>query len=431
MFRPSIAILTCLSIAACATPQTDTATLQSASSTEAAAPIVRSAADEAKYIERYEALLASYAGGIGLSGYDLMEAVPGVAAPTPLPQVSSGEAVIAKDALDAARAYAAKNNSFSLLIWKDGVLQSSDYYGDTTRETPLVARSLAKPLTTIAIGRAIELGFITSLDQPAADFITEWKGKRQEKILIRHFLDMRTGFLPQAVTTSPEDILNRAYLHPRHDEIIIEEMPIVSEPGTEYQYANATSEMVAPVIERATGMRYSEFLSRHVLQPIGAMGGEVWINRPGGMAHSGCCILLPSEDWMRLSILLLKDGEWEGQRLLPEGYVAEMRTATPQNPKYGMGVYPADKYYERVGAFADTVGDEGTLHSAPYAAEDLFLLDGNGNQVIYMVPSADLVIMRLGTWPTKPAEWDNSMLPNTILSGVEFAPGTAPAEQPR
>ena len=178
-------------------------------------------------------------------------------------------------------------------------------------------------------------------------------------------------------------------------------------------------------------MRYSEFLSRHVLQPIGAVGGEVWINRPGGMAHSGCCILLPSEDWMRLAVLLLQDGEWDGQRLLPAGYVTEMRSGTAQNPWYGLGVYVAGKYRERRGAFADSVGALGTLHSEPYKAADLFLFDGNGNQTAYIVPSADLVVLRLGTSPTRPAEWDNSMLPNTILSGIEFAPGKAPKEQPR
>ena len=396
-----------------------------------AAPIARSDADEAKYRERFDALVESFRSGLGLETYDLMEAVPGAADPKPLPQAASGKAVIAGAALDAARDYAARSNSFSLLVWKDGKLQSSDYFGDTTRDTPIVSRSLAKPLTALAVGRAIQLGYIKSLDQPAADFITEWKGKPQEKILIRHFLDMRSGFLPQGAATSPDSILNRAYLHPRHDRIIIEEMPMVHEPGAEYQYANATAEMIAPVIEGATGMRYSEFLSRHVLQPIGAVGGEVWINRPGGMAHSGCCILLPSEDWMRLAVLLLQDGEWDGQRLLPAGYVTEMRSGTAQNPWYGLGVYVAGKYRERRGAFADSVGALGTLHSEPYKAADLFLFDGNGNQTAYIVPSADLVVLRLGTSPTRPAEWDNSMLPNTILSGIEFAPGKAPKEQPR
>jgi CubicO group peptidase (beta-lactamase class C family) len=103
------------------------------------------------------------------------------------------------------------------------------------------------------VGRALSLGKIRSLDQPVADFITEWRGDpRRSKILVRHLLDMRSGFLPQAPATTAEDILNRAYLHPRHDEIIIHDYPVVDEPGTRYEYNNATSELIAVLIERAS-----------------------------------------------------------------------------------------------------------------------------------------------------------------------------------
>lgn len=108
-------------------------------------------------------------------------------------------------------------------------------------------------------------------------------------------------------------------------------MPLVHEPGRGFQYANAIAEMVAKVIEHATGTRYTDFLSRHVIAPLGGAGGKIWVNHPSGMAHGGCCILLPSEDWMRLAVLLLQDGIWNGERLLPKGFVADMRTGTPQN----------------------------------------------------------------------------------------------------
>ena len=166
-----------------------------------------------------------------------------------------------------------------------------------------------------------------------ADFISEWRGDpRRSKILVRHLLDMRSGFLPQGPAMTAEDILNRAYLHPRHEQIIIHDYPVVDEPGTRYEYNNATSELVAVLIERATGVRYGEWLSREVLQRIGSPGGTIWVNRPGGTAHSGCCLMLPAEAWLRLGVLLLQDGVWEGKRLLPAGYVQAMRTPTAENP---------------------------------------------------------------------------------------------------
>jgi CubicO group peptidase (beta-lactamase class C family) len=272
------------------------------------------AADEAQYLARYEALMNAARQGQGLDIYDTMEPVPGARRVKPLRTATGRQRSIDAAAVTAARDYAARNQSAALLIVRDGLVQEAAYFGSTQPDSLLVSRSLAKPLTALVIGRAIALGKIRSLDQPVADFIHEWRGKPQEKMRMRHLLDMRSGFLRQSAVTDPQHILQRAYLHPRHDEVIIHDYPLVDEPGTRYEYANATSELVAPVIERATGMRYAEFVGRELLVPLGAAGGEVWVNRPGGMAHSGCCMRLPAESWLRIALLVLNDGVANGRR---------------------------------------------------------------------------------------------------------------------
>ncbi|MCB2108322.1 MAG: beta-lactamase family protein [Rhodobacteraceae bacterium] len=388
--------------------------------------------EEAHYMKRFEE------GRTGLrntadEAYDIQEEIEGAADWTPLPAVVPDGRTISDSALRDAIKYAADNNSNAFIVWRDGKVETEAYFGDHTRSSSVISRSLAKPVTAVAIGRAIMLGKIKSLDQPAADFVTEWKGDPvREKILVRHLLDMRTGFLPQAMAPDPSDILNRAYLHPRHDEIIIKEYPVVDEPGTRYEYNNATSEMVAVLIERATGRRYAEFVGTEVWQKIGAMGGTVWLNREGGMAHSGCCMMVPAENFLRLAILTLHDGVWDGTRLLPEGYVAEMKTATAENPWYGLGLYVAGQYTARRGAANPDRPAPKTLHSEPYLAEDLYLFDGNANQVVYVIPSQDLVILRTGNNPprSKDKEWDNSYLPNTIMRGIVKDKRTS-APQPR
>ncbi|MEZ5512347.1 MAG: serine hydrolase domain-containing protein [Steroidobacteraceae bacterium] len=393
-----------------------------------------SAEDEALYMQRFDALGRAVRLGQGLDQYDNLEPVVGAAKVRPLPRAAARQRSISAEALSAGRDYARRNNSDAFLVWRHGALQEASYFGDTTPETLIVSRSLAKPITAVLVGRAIALGKIRSLDQPVADFITEWRGKPQEKMLIRHLLDMRSGLLRQSASMEPESILNRAYLHPRHDEVIIHDYPLVDEPGTRYEYSNATSEMVAPVIERATGMRYADFLGSELLARIGAAGGKIWVNRPGGMAHAGCCLLLPTESWMRVALLLLNDGVAGGKRLLPPGYVQQMTTGTPQNAWYGMGAYVAGEYVERR-AFANkdvTAAGPGVLHSAPYLAADLFLFDGNGNQVVYIVPSEQLVVLRVGPAPPRGTDWDNSYLPNTVMRGITRHAGeAAPPPQPR
>jgi CubicO group peptidase (beta-lactamase class C family) len=401
------------------------------------APARYSPADEAVYQQRFGKLQEAFKLGVGLEAYEPLEPVPGAQPDRPLPVASAAARTISDEALQAARDYAARNNSRALIVWRAGKVEEATYFGGATRTATFPSRSLAKPMTAAAIGRAIALGKIRSLDQPVADFVTEWKDDpRRSKILVRHLLDMRSGFLPQNVATTAEDILNRSYLHPRHEEVIIHDYPVVDEPGTRYEYNNATSELVSLVLQRATGRRYAEFISREVIQPIGAPGGEVWVNRPGGIAHSGCCLMVAPETWVRLGILLMQDGVWSGKRLLPAGYVREMTTGTPQNPYYGLGVYVSGKYTARRG-FANPAREpelRRVLHSEPYLAADLFMFDGNSNQVVYVIPSEQLVILRVGDSPPRSAttEWDNTVLPNTILRGIRRRPGdTIPPPQPR
>lgn len=438
MFRPAVStsavvlvsalLLACAPEAEQAPGGDDPATAAPAVQAEAVPGSDRySAEDEALHLARFERLMEAARLGAGLDAYDPLAPVEGAGELEPLP-VADGDARSIDDAaLEDAQRYAQRMNSNALLVWHDGVVELEAYFGEHTRESLVVSRSLAKPLTAIAVGRAMALGHIDSLDQPVADFIDEWAGDaRREQMLVRHLLDMRTGFLPQGLSPDPQHILNRAYLHPRHDEVIIHDYPVVDEPGTRYEYSNATSELIAVVIQRATGMRYEEFLSEEVLRPIGAAGGEIWLNRPEGVAHAGCCILLPAQTWLRLAMLLLDEGTWEGAQLLPEGYVAEMKTGTPQNPRYGLGVYLPDTFTSRR-PFGNLERQPelgpGILHSEPYLADDLFMFDGNASQVVYIVPSQRLIILRTGSNPPRDDEWDNSYLPNLLLPALPGFPG--------
>ena len=92
----------------------------------------------------------------------------------------------------------------------------------------------------------------------------------------------------------------------------------------------------------------------------------------------------------------------------------------------------AGRYTGRRGFANPDRGMAEILHGEPYLAADLYLFDGNANQVVYVVPSQDLVILRTGRPPPRDetTEWDNSVLPNIILRGIE-KDRRASAPQPR
>jgi CubicO group peptidase (beta-lactamase class C family) len=288
--------------------------------------------------------------------------------------------------------------------------------------TPLLSKSLSKPITALAVGRAIALGKIKSLDQPLAQILPELKGTQKGRILVRHLLDMRSGMLDQGFSPEADHPLNRAYLSTEHGREIIDNYPMVAEPGTRYSYANAPSDMVALVIERATGRRYGEFVGTEVFKPLGAPGGTIWVDREGGLAHSGCCTYLPAETYLRMAAFIHADGVLRGKRLLPKGYTAQMRKGTTQNPNFGLGLWVGEPYRQRRGFGAPgTLGPQ-VLHSEPYLDPALYLFDGNSNQVVYVSPKYDLIVLRIGATPPAPsatqAEWDNAYLPNLLIRAL-------------
>lgn len=374
----------------------------------------RPASAQTDYLERY----ASVVKAGGYLSYDILKPVQGSDAPfmikSNLQNPPISEAAIAT-VLD----YAGATNSSALLIWHDGKLLAERYFGDNNRETPLVSKSLAKPLSAIAVARAIELGKINSLDQSASDYITEWRDTPKAKMTIRHILTMQTGLLEQAFAPGPDNHWSRAYMDPFHERYLIHEYPLTDEPGTVYAYSNAAADLVAVVIQRATGQSYEEFIGDQILKPIGATGGTIWLNRENGVPHSGCCINLPAQSWLKLAMLLANDGKTGDKRILPQSFVPQMLKPSDHNPHYGLAVWLGQPYSERRGFMGPKSPLPKVLHSAPYLAEDLFLFDGNGNQVVYIVPSKKLVVLRMGKSPPKSIEWDNSYIPNILLSGFQ------------
>lgn len=382
-------------------------------------------ADDAQQV--YQKRLSILTGGVALEQiYEPREAVPGAATAQPLPVARPTQHSIKDDALQAAERYAADSKASAFIVWHDGKIQAERYFDGTDAATPLASKSLSKPMTALVVGRALQMGLIRSLDQPVADFVPEWRDTPKEAMRIRHLLDMRTGFLEQGFSPDPNHPWNLAYLGLDHGAYIVADYPLTHAPGTRYGYSNATSEIVALIIERATGRRYAEFVGTELLAPLGAPGGEVWINRPGGLAHSGCCMMVPAEVWLRLALLMLHDGEFNGRRLLPKDYVRQMVTATPQNPHYGLGIWVAGPYIERRGFGAPGAPGPAVLHSEPYLDRDLYMFDGNGNQTVQISPATGLIVLRLGPNPPKGVDWDNSRLPNLLIRGLKKPAKTVP-----
>jgi len=336
------------------------------------------------------------------------------------------ERTVPADALAAARDYAANNRSSSLLIWHRGRLQSADYWGGDAA-TPVNSRSLHKMLGGLLVGAAIHDGHIASLDDRVAKYVTEWQGTPKAAITVRNILQMSSGLM-WFRGGGAWSIASRRYLDPHWDRVLLEEVPVEFEPGSAYDYSDITADVMPHLIERATGQRYSEYLSAAILKPLHAPGGKIWVNREGGLPHGGCCLMLPPEAWLRIGVMTLNGGRVGERELLPPWWLDEMRKPSPNNPHFGLMVWLGQPFtqrrlFHRPDSPSNANPRPGAFHSEPYLADDLFLFDGMNGQIVYIVPSQQLVIVRTGLRPPigRP-EWDNSVLPNLVLRALQRTP---------
>ena len=110
-----------------------------------------------------------------------------------------------------------------------------------------------------------------------------------------------------------------------------------------------------------------------------------------------------TEDWARLGLLLLHEGRCDGRQIVPPDFIREMVKTSPTEPTYGLGIWLANDEHQRQD------------REPPFAAPGIFYLDGRFKQRVYVIPSRDLVIVRVGE---NAKGWEESALPNAVLKGI-------------
>jgi CubicO group peptidase (beta-lactamase class C family) len=291
------------------------------------------------------------------------------------------------------------------------------YWAGTDFNTLESAHSFNKTLTALAIGIAVGEHRIRSIDQPAADFIPEWRNDPRRDITIRNLLQMSSGLEEADASVAPWGSTIREFLG---TDIRAEYLKprLAHRAGVDWSHQNVDPEILA------------EFLSDALWKPIGAGDAWMFLDRPGGTVHAECCLIARQGDWLRIGELLLNDGVYQGDRVLPAGWVQAMRTPARGNPNYGFQLWLGTPYAaER--PYSPTRRQFANRASEAYAADDVFFLDGFGKYRLWLVPSLGLEILRTGVNPSRAADWDDARIPNLIIRGVRDRPaGARPGGRP-
>ena len=293
-----------------------------------------------------------------------------------------------KRAVDAAFEPAGSMTAAVVVTWKGRII-AERYGAGITQRTPIESWSMGKSVTATLMGILIKQGAY-DLSEPAP--IPEWQrpGDPRAKIRIVDLLNMSSGLriiAPQDPDYNPSGPYpDHLYLYTGRVNAFqyAATRPLQWPPATVGRYHNTDPVLVNYLVRLAVEKRGEEYLSfpqRALFDKIGIRSMVIETDPFGNFLTQGYDFMA-ARDWARLGNLYLQDGVWNGQRILPEGYVKFVSSLAPAWKADGRPVY---------GGFFWINGD-GTFP----VPKEAYYMSGAGGQTTLIIPSHDLVVVRLG-----------------------------------
>ncbi len=332
-----------------------------------------------------------------------------------LPAATGRQRAISEKALGEMAAWAEAHQSTALIVVRAGRVEFEKYWNGTTADDLLNGRALTRSVTPMLLGFAVADGKV-GLDDPIGRYISEWANDRRGKVTVRQLAQNVSGLEVTPETPETQILGNKDLCLVYCGDVVRAALSYdyAIPPGTRFESAQENMQLLALVIERAMGIAIQDLLSERVWKKIGAADATFQSDRPNGTARVMCCMRATPRDWARLGVLISRDGQWQGQQVLPKGWVKTMATPSARNSSFGIGLW-LGKPYDPMRTYFE--GQPGVIpHSEPYLADDVRVMEGGGFRAVWMVPSHDLIIFRHG--PGVP-NWDHAYLVNTAIRGMK------------
>ena len=284
-----------------------------------------------------------------------------------------------KTKLKAAMAAAFENPALktrAVVVLKDGQLIGEKYADGFDKDTPILGWSMTKSITSALVGILVKEGKI-DINDPVN--IPEWKDDERSKITMNNLLQMSSGLKWGEIYTTVSDVTKMLSLEGDMYQHAIS-VPAEAAPDTKFYYSSGTTNIVAGLIKKHFNRveDYWAFPHTALLDKIGMHSAVIEPDASGTFVGSSSCFATP-RDWAKFGQLYLNDGVWQGERILPEGWVDYTRR-------------PANASAKGYGAFFWLNADE-ELKDVP---TDMYACNGFQGQRVFILPSQNLVVVRMG-----------------------------------
>lgn len=269
----------------------------------------------------------------------------------------------------------------AFLVLKNGKILYEHYWDNYGPESLSNSFSMAKSIVSLLVGAAIDDGFIQSVDDPVSKYISAFDNENNRMLTIRDVLTMSSGLNWDESYGSLFSTTTEAY-YGTDLKSLIYNLKVVETPAKTFKYLSGNTQLLAMVLEEATGEYISDYASRKFWKPMGAEHDALWcLDREEGMEKAYCCFNSNARDFARWGQLILNKGRWNGQQLVSASYVEE-------------AISPATYLLDEEGNAVDFYGFQWWIHhtngwQVPY-------MRGILGQYVFVIPSENAVVVRLG-----------------------------------
>ena len=324
-------------------------------------------------------------------------------------QVEGIDMVGLEKAMDAAFAEPGPDNlrkTRAVVVVHDGKLVAERYAPGFHKDMPLLGWSMGKSVTNALVGILSKEGRLDIM-QPAP--VPEWQqaDDPRKDITIDQLLRMSSGLAFEEVYGPLADATDMFY-DSYEFAAFAAAKPLEAEPDTQWYYSSGTANIVARIVRQTVEEEYEyyyQFIYEKLFDKIGMYSAILEPDSSGTFVGSSYAHATP-RDWARFGQLYLQDGVWEGERILPEGWVTYTTTPTPGAPKGEYGAH----FWLNAGN-PDNPDDR----RWPGSPRDEYEASGFQAQKVIIIPSKNLVLVRFGATSDRSA-WDNDEFIQNILA---------------
>lgn len=285
-------------------------------------------------------------------------------------------------------------NTRVLIVAHRGRIVAERYAAGFDKNMPLIGWSMTKAALNALVGLRVKDG---KLALAGKDLLPEWRrdGDPRRTISLDDLLRMTSGLEFEESYDPLSDVTWMLFVAGDKAKFAASK-PLIHPPGTHWHYSSGASVIIARILRAsfATEGEYLRYPRERLFAPLGMRSALIEPDTAGTLVGSSL-MYASARDFARLGLLYLQDGLWRGKRLLPEGWVSYSLTPAKSSPD---GSYGAHMWLKL--PVSEGLGE-------PPMPEDAYFFLGHDEQIVAVVPSRHLVIVRLGL-TQKGGAWDHA-----------------------